>query len=62
VAVDPIVQISFIESPALVDTDLSQSVANHLLFEAIASETAVFSGFVKAEDALCSRTTIQRLF
>ena len=59
---DPFIQISFIKSPAFIEPHLAQSIADNLLFEAVAREAAILGGFIEVENAFASTRAGQRFF
>src|SRR5205085_5022076 len=61
VAVNPCIQVSFVETPAFIEANLSKLVANYFLFEAVPCKTAIFGGFVEVEDAFCRRAIPNRV-
>ena len=60
-AVDPGIEVGLVEAPTLVKPNLSQPVADDLLFEAVPSEAAVRSGFIKSIYTLVNRVARQAL-
>ena len=50
VGLNPFIQISFIKSPAFIQANLAEPVADNFLFEAVARKAAVFGRFVEVEN------------
>jgi hypothetical protein len=61
VVIDPGIQVCFVETPALVQSNSAEPIANHFLFEAVAGRAAVFGGFVEIEDAFFRRARPERI-
>jgi hypothetical protein len=58
---NPVIQISFIKSPAFVEANLAQPVANNFLFEAVTRKATILGGFIEIEYTLAAAAAIQSL-